>query len=105
MIKITSATAGLLGLLALSTAAAAQTAPVPSGSTAQTAPTAAPAPPVGVEERDRIVCRSVQQTGSRFPVRVCTTRREKDTAREVSKHRVERFLERNLPNTVASKGP
>lgn len=102
MIKIHAAAAGLMGLLAVAGSAAAQApAPASVGGLAQPAQQTGAA--AGVEDGDRIVCRSVRYTGSRFPERVCKTKREMAAAREAAKNSVDRFHDRNRRNNVNDK--
>lgn len=64
----------LLGGLTLPSSVLAQAIPVsPPVGDSRPAPTAA-AP--GLQEADRVVCRSKRHTGSRFPVRTCMTKKE-----------------------------
>ncbi|MBW3616857.1 MAG: hypothetical protein KY446_03755 [Proteobacteria bacterium] len=51
-------------------------APVAGASAQAGASTTAPLP--WIDKEDRIVCRSVRQTGSRFPVRECMTEAERE---------------------------
>lgn len=75
----------------------AVTAPSPAPS----APTATRAsPPKAVvakaaKDDDKIICRSIRHTGTRFPERVCRTRRQIKLAEEGARDQTERLQERD----------
>ena len=74
-------------LLLSAPATLAQTAEAPGTTKPAVAPAAtakAGSQAVGLDKGDRIVCRSVRYTGSRFPERTCKTVREMELAREAS---------------------
>jgi hypothetical protein len=80
---------------------------VASSAWAQTpaAPSAAPPAAVAgsvVPDGDRIVCRSVSQTGSRFPVRVCKTKAQLEQDRRQAAETFDKFIDRNRRNNVGS---
>jgi hypothetical protein len=98
MTRLLSTAAALALLLTAAAPAVAQPvdAPVPAPGTA-TSPAAGA---VGVDDGDRLVCRSVRVTGSRFPERECKTKRERAAEQENAKRGVDKFIDRNRRNNV-----
>jgi hypothetical protein len=55
---------------------------------------------VGLDDGDRLICRSVRVTGSRFPERECKTKRQRAADREAAKNSMDKFHDRNRRNNV-----
>ena len=70
----TTAILPVLGVLMLASGPASAADPTPA--TAPTTPPAVPAKPVNVIDGDKVVCKSLVQTGTRFPKKVCLTKAE-----------------------------
>ena len=68
-----------------------------------TAPQATAAAPAGVADDDRIICRSVRYTGSRFPERSCKTKKQMRLDQEAQREGADKFMDRNRRNTVNQK--
>lgn len=96
MIRPSLAAAGCVAALALAAPAFAQTQGV--------APATTEGSGVAVDDGDRIICRAVRYTGSRFPERVCKTKRERDAEQQAARNSTEKFLERNRRNNVKPDG-
>jgi hypothetical protein len=64
----------VLGVLMLAPGPASAADPTPAAAT--TTPPAVPAKPVNVIDGDTVVCKSLAQTGTRFPKKVCLTKAE-----------------------------
>jgi hypothetical protein len=70
---------------------------------------AAPAPAEGaaaaaVADGDKIICRSIQGTGSRFPERVCMTKKQMAEERDRARRGADRFMDRSRTGNVGSGG-
>jgi hypothetical protein len=70
----TTVTLSMLGILILAVGSASAADPTPA--TATTTPPAATAKPVNVIDGDKVVCKTLAQTGTRFTKKVCLTKAE-----------------------------
>lgn len=92
---LTVAAVSAFTLAPLSAVLAGETPPVPrTEAVTATAPAAKPKPPAAKND-DKLVCQSVRNTGSRFPERICKTRRQMQADREQARQNTDNAQSRS----------